>query len=262
MSEVSRLQATTVTSTARPPGSHCGHRCELSPAAKSSVVRARGVPPPSDTRKTPDESLGAKAISPDGLQLAPQPVGASARTAGVPPAIGVFLSFPSAKKPDPLSVGREERETCALGAGQRPRRQVGHRARVEPRAAAVGGHVDELLPVWRHGDRAFVVAGNVERHERRGIRELDGEVAGGRCWTGRRPEQSRGRDDQRGAGEGGPEPPGHAGADGRGRLTRRHWRLGVVEFEPRVADRAQPLARVLLEAAAQQPADGGGRAGG
>ena len=107
MSEVSRLQATTVTSTARPPGSHCGHRCELSPAAKSSVVRARGVPPPSDTRKTPDVSLGAKAISPDGLQLAPQPVGASARMAGVPPAIGAFFSFPSAKNPTHFPSGEK-----------------------------------------------------------------------------------------------------------------------------------------------------------
>ena len=46
-------------------------------------------------------------------------------------------------------------------------------------------------------------------------------------------------------------------ADPRDASRCRASRLGLVEFEARVADGAQPLARVLLEAAAQQPADRG-----
>ena len=253
MSDVARLQATTVTSMARPPGSHCGQRWELSPAAKSSVVSARGVPPWSDTRKMPDVSFGAKAISPDGFQLAPHPLGASASVVGVPPAIGAFLSFPPAKNPTHRPSGEKNGRRAPSVPGSARGVRIGQRAHVEPRAAAVRGDVDELPPVGSQRDRAFVDAGNVERHDRRGVREFDREVTRGRRGAGRRLEQSPGRDQQGGARESGPEPPGYGPVGRRPRRLRGHdGRLGLVEFEPRIANGAQAFARVLLEAAAQQ----------
>ena len=166
---------------ARPPGSHCGQRWELSPAAKSSVVSAPSACRPGRTRGRCRTCRSVRRQSrPTGPNWRRTRRGASASVAGVPPAMGAFLSFPPAKNPTHCPSGREERKTGALGAGERPRREIGQRSSIEPGAAAVSGDVGDELPVWRHRDRALVDARDVERHERCRLGKLDGEMAVGR----------------------------------------------------------------------------------
>src|SRR5262245_5225526 len=82
--------------TALPPGSTCGQRWEISPAASSvSVVTA----PVEDTSDNPLRGSSAATMLPSSLQLAPRPDGASHRMTGALPSNRVFFSLLPAKKP-------------------------------------------------------------------------------------------------------------------------------------------------------------------
>src|SRR5262249_34028667 len=87
-----------VKSTALPPGSTCGHRCVASPAVESSLVSSAGVPPASDTLKSPDLVVGEKTMFPSSPQSPPFGPSASQSVRAAPPVIEIFFSLLPAKK--------------------------------------------------------------------------------------------------------------------------------------------------------------------
>src|SRR5262245_5357585 len=82
-------------STALPPGRTLGYACEISPLAESGIVTVCGTPPAADTIERPERPVDPKMIVLSSPQLAPQKLGRSQRTIGVPPDTGSFFSFRS-----------------------------------------------------------------------------------------------------------------------------------------------------------------------
>src|SRR5262249_23116757 len=65
----------------------------------SSLVSSAGVPPASETRKSPELRVGEKTMFPSSPQSPPFGRGASQSVRAAPPVAETFFSFPPAKKP-------------------------------------------------------------------------------------------------------------------------------------------------------------------
>ena len=105
-----------VKSTTREPGTTAGHACRTSPSALSRRRQRPRLAAVAGTRISPPDGDPAKTIS-RSIHVPPRIDGASASVTGAPPATRDFLQPSVGKEPDPAAIGREERRSTILGAG-------------------------------------------------------------------------------------------------------------------------------------------------
>src|SRR5262245_36609365 len=81
-----------------PSGKNCGNRCCPSWREASSSMTGETGPPDAETRRMPVEPVEKRIVSP-GPHVAGRKSATLAIVCGGPPALAIFFSFPSAKKP-------------------------------------------------------------------------------------------------------------------------------------------------------------------
>ena len=158
------------------------------------------------------------------------------------------LQHAVAVEAEPASVRREERRRAVLGAGDRLRLEIAHRAAEQLDDAVAAGAIHERLAVGRERGHGLKPGDRLVARGQRGGEPHDGTFGvAARRDDQRRCERAGGET----SGDGARDPPrGWNGARRREGGCRR-----VVEIENRVADVAEAPIPVLLERASQQAPD-------